>query len=589
MFRNIARNECRKRLRTGFGVGLGWLGCAALLATLAMNAAAGAQAQSGKAVAAGPPRVVNLRTLPTLRAGATGLGAQTQLPFNGMSPSEYIARKSAIANSGAALAGTPAPGAAAPPTNQSVISIAGNNEAECGNQNPADTAIAIGDGQNPIVQLNEQCLSVWSTSGTRLYGPVSLASFAGLSPAPAAIGLPRALYDWYNHRFIIAFRDSDLQQSSHYDIVISETDDPTGSWFHYRIPTPTQSGVLNQFIRLGQDRQGVYVASNLFPVGGGDNFISEEWLFLPKSQLYAGTSVEFWALVPPQVNGLTTDSTQPANVWSPYDNPRAEFMLTSYNINSGGGSCTNSCNGLIVWAVSNPFGFINGGPTPEITHTAIATANNYSLPPSAAQPQKSPDLIDTGDTRISGEVTYGSGFLYGALTTAAAQSGAAGIIDYKINPALNGNDANCTGNYANSCPQISGARIENESLLNPFPGTSFFYPAPQPDLEGNVTTVFSVCGPDVYLSFGYASQRVTQPPDSFYDQGVFFGQEAKTVFTGFYWGSYTAVSPAGVLFKPGIGQVPATPGFGYSAPYLASATTWSTRIGYVEYTAPNQP
>ena len=90
-----------------------------------------------------------------------------------------------------------------------------------------------------------------------------------------------------NHRFILAFGDSDLTNNAYYDIAVSPTDDPTGNWFVYRFLTPSRGNALNDFIRLGQDRQGVYVASNLFNLNGGviSSYLFEEWLFLPKSPL----------------------------------------------------------------------------------------------------------------------------------------------------------------------------------------------------------------------------------------------------------------------------------------------------------------
>ncbi|MBV8888947.1 MAG: hypothetical protein JO305_04695 [Alphaproteobacteria bacterium] len=576
----------KKRTASKFG---GRKIIAAAIAAVAMIAAsagpAPAQSRQGGAFMSGAPRVVTLSALPTnARPGAIIAGAQTPVgPYNNMSASEYIARKTPRAGSGNSQAANPM-------TPDPSVTFFGNAETTCGNQNPADTALAVGDGQNPSVEVNEQCLSVFSSSGTLLYGPVSLYTFAGI-PTANAVNYPRALYDWYNHRFVIAFRDSDLKSNSYYDVAVSETDDPTKTWYLYRFHTVPHS-VINQFVRLGQDRQGVYLASNLFLLENGccGSFLSEEWVFLPKSELYAGQSSHMWMQSPPVVNGVLTDSTQPANVWSPYDNPRAEFMVTSYNINSGGGSCASGCNGLIVWAVSNPFGFINGGPNPEVSEVTIATANNYQLPPSAEEPNyRTNYMIDTGDTRISGGVVYGSRSLYAALTTADPQGApTSDIVIYRIDPALNPNDNNnCTGSYTDFCPQIIHAELTNESVFNN--GQSVFYPAPQPDLEGNVVTVFSTSGSVLSPTVGYVGQRATQMPGTFNDVGYNYPDGNERAFENFYWGGYNAVAPVGVLYKPGIGSVPATPGVAVAGQYVSSPTTWGTVIMYTLYTAANQP
>ena len=65
---------------------------------------------------------------------------------------------------------------------------------------PSDQALAVGDGNEPILQVNQDCLSVWSPAGMRLLGPKTLQSFAGLS-ASTYVFDPRALYDWFNSSF----------------------------------------------------------------------------------------------------------------------------------------------------------------------------------------------------------------------------------------------------------------------------------------------------------------------------------------------------------------------------------------------------
>jgi hypothetical protein len=90
---------------------------------------------------------------------------------------------------------------------------------------------------------------------------------------------------------------------------------------------------------------------------------------------------------------------------SPFDNPRAEFMVNSFNINFGGGQCFFGCTGEVVWAVSNQFGFLSGGPAPEFTGQVLGTNLKYFESLGAHQPGAN-FSIDAGDTRISGMVNY---------------------------------------------------------------------------------------------------------------------------------------------------------------------------------------
>jgi len=173
-------------------------------------------------------------------------------------------------------------------------------------------------------------------------------------------------------------------------------------------------------------------------------------------------------------NGVVTNSSQPVNVWSPYDNPRAEFFVASQGINTNN-YCATACNGLTVYAVSNPFGFVSSGPNPEVSSFNIATANNYTVPPDAVQAGSS-SLVWTDFTRITGEATYSSGSIFAALPTDNGASGVASIF-YRLRPTLNANDnTNCTGSWANYCPQINGLSMQDETLLNYGTTTAAFFP-----------------------------------------------------------------------------------------------------------------
>ncbi len=521
-------------------------------------------------------------------------------PLTGTSASEYAARK-AIAANRAGPSGTPrtpalpsamgTQGGVKPLTNAPKLAFAGNAQADCVGstppKTPSDQAIAIGDGASPIVQINNDCLSVWSPSGSRSLGPKTLQAFAGL-PASEAVYDPRVLYDWYNHRFILAFGDSDLIGTSYYNIAVSETDDPTGSWYVYRFQSPTQGNTYNDFIRLGQDRQGVYVASNLFNLSGGvvGSYLFEEWVFLPKSLLYAGAlGSSYWYQHGMQAGGQYTDSTQPANIWSPYDNPRAEFLVGSFNINYGGGNCVNGCGGLVVWGVANPFGWINGGPTPEVSGYCCGGTSTYYLPPNASQPG-APNSIETLDTRITGQVSYKSGVVHAALTTGDASW--SDLLIYRMFVGLGNEDSRCAGQYQYLCPQINSVTFFDEARAN-YGGNFAFYPTPQPDLEGNVVTVFNFAGANCaicYLGVAYGMSRATAPGGGWADYGLLLAPgDGPYKFS--YWGRYSAAAPSGVGYANN-GAV-GVPGVGFAGAYVASGGNWATQIGYVAYTAANQP
>ncbi len=553
--------------------------------------------------AAGPElvmaREVTLGVLPNATAADVAARPRVRIgPLTGSSASVYAARKATAAASKAPAPIDEKPSAVlvrppvvkspgdAPASTAPQFSFIGNTEGECSNAAPSDQALAVGDGNEPILQVNQDCLSVWSPAGVRLLGPKTLQSFAGLS-ASTYVFDPRALYDWFNHRFILAFGDSDLTNNSYYDIAVSQSDDPTGAWNVYRFRTPSQNQVYNDFVRIGQDRQGIYLASNLFPMQGSccGPYMWEEWVLLPKSLLYAGRPLNYWYIYGMQVSGQYTDSTQPANVWSPYDNPRAEFFVASYNMNYGGGNCVTGCGGLMVFGLSNQFGWLNGNLYPPDLSFANSGSFTYYLPPQASQPG-SPHSIDTLDTRITGEVTYNAGYLYAALTT--GDNSWSDIHSYKVAPFLGNEDPNCNGATAGDCARMTGALLVDAKYLTSS-GNFYYYPTSQPDLEGNVIVAYNFSGPSCatcYPSVGYVSERVTQPYNTFFDSGILLGT-GKARYSESSWGRYTAIAPAKVDYAQGGGVN--TPGVWVAGSFAKTDGSWGTQIGFTGFTALNQP
>ena len=206
------------------------------------------------------------------------------------------------------------------------------------------------------------------------------------------------------------------------------------------------------------------------------------------------------------------------------------------------------------------------------------------MPPNAVQ-NGSSALIDTGFTNITGGATYSAGYIFAALSTGNGTNGVASYL-YRLNPILNVNDnTNCPS--SNVCPQITGVSNLDETIFNFGTTYSAFYPVQQPDLEGNVFTVFSYSHASIYPSVAYVAQRVTQGP-SLTDYGYFLAY-GSAPYTAGYWGNYNAVAPAGVGYAGGSSGKVASPGILFSGMYAATGTAWGTAIGYGLYTSPIQP
>ncbi len=493
----------------------------------------------GEAPGVSPSRVV-LAALPQVRA-AEAATPQAAPPLGiGVSEAEFAARKMAanlqseLSRSGS----TAAPRAAGshavevpPATGFRALGYG------CAATHfvPPDQGLAV--NQSWVFEMVNACVAVYDKAGNLQAGfPKTLDAFFGLGASSFTYD-PRAIYDWANNRFIAIATMSGSTIRPRILVAVSQTSNPLGGWNIYRFvgPAGTDVGELSDFPQLGQDRSAVYVSFNRF--SAGLSFVDARLMIIPKSKLYAGLSTGYFWFYNFNVGGVTFDTIQPANEFSPSDHPRAEFLLNSYNIRFGGGQCSTSvCNGLIVWAVSNPL-----AAQPEATGIIIGTENNYSLPPDASQPGCTACII-TNDVRISGGVTYHAGSLFASLNTASESAAGAHVLWFELQPVLNDNGSSC--GTSNLCPDIVGARMLNEDCYECGSDGDWYYATLQPDLENNVTMVFHYSDSSDAPSIVYTSRRAAYTANLMHDAGQYLvAPMASYALSPRRWGDYTATAP----------------------------------------------
>jgi hypothetical protein len=547
------------------------VGFTPLTATAQAQTAAPQASSEQSTGTAAAPFVRRLDTTPQM----TGAERHPQplAPLKGVDPATFDLRKARAAQSPAD------PKVASPPpvrpqsleTPGASLVFTSTGEVACGFVAPADQAIAVGDTSVGVLQAINVCVDVYNKSGNLQAGyPKSFTSFVGL-PAGTPTTDPRAIYDWINHRYIVTFIqfDRNFASASSYWIAVSTGDNPAGGYCLYNLPVQSvaaSGGVfpLPDFPRLGQDRQAIYLASNIF----NPNFKWEEILVLPKTALYACTGFSFSFFFNLAVGGVVTDTTQPANVFSAGDDPRSEYLVTSKNI-----FFSDPKNGLIVWAIHSPLS------SPTLNGVSVATTNNYSLPPNAGQPGGTND-IDTGDTRISGMAMYNAGSIYASIN--AANGSHSEAILYQIQPFVTAGGANDG--------QIASAKILNE-IVHGSSAFDVYYATQQPDPEGNVTYVWNFSSSTSFPSLIYSSRRAAQTVGTEPDGGFFAVGGAGFYNQGFgsppfRWGDYTAVAPGGLASAGGTG---ANPVMFFAGMFARSDGTWGTAIGKNGYTAITQP
>lgn len=576
-----------------------------------------AQESTRRAMAASQsaPDSVVLADLPqvTERRAAT-LPAVWHSPLHGISIQQYAALKAQAAtvrlpaSKGAAAAlpltvaspfPTPAPGPAA-----TSIAAFGGLGIGCGREIPPDMALAA--GPTFVLQVINGCVTVTDKSGSVQAGfPKSLSSFMGVGSGAILPPFdPRAIFDWVNRRYIVSTAHVNAAGVPFIDVAVSQSVNPLGGWFVYRInltagPSPILStGQIADFPTLGQDRRMIYAGFNAFTLP--ETFNGAFMLLLNKSAMYAGASFNFFFMTPgffTLASNEVMDSLQPANVMDSTDDPRAEFVIASHNISATGGfGCAAGCSDVAVFAISNPaFTSDPAAPGPEVSQVLVNTSDTYTLPPPAQQPAcaSGPCLIDTGDTRVSGEVIYASGSLYAALDTngTGAGAGASHFLWLQIRPVLNDNDDTLCSGLPNRCPQIIDASRLNEVCWACTSGQgdgtgATFYPEVQPDPEGDVLVVFNYSDDATFPSAAYATNRATEAPGTMHDSGFFLQKGLATYElldnSGFNrWGDYTAAS------------LDLTPGtrasFWFAAESSKAANAYRTAIGHNEFSKLVQP
>ncbi len=419
---------------------------------------------------------------------------------------------------------------------------------------PPDCAMAA--GQNHVMVAINSMFAIYTKTGT-LVSQASYASFfssvcSGCSPFD-----PRVVYDSLAARWILLCvnGNSSTTNVSNYLIAVSQTSDPTGSWWLYSI-----NGVLNypgtgentwaDFPQLGFDGiasasgGAVYVTSNQFTFGASPSFRTAALNILPKSSLYAGTALNYWRAS----DRLNSDGT-PAFTLSPaltYGNPGGEFLINTRNVG----------NFVSLWKVIPTY------PPTAVNWTlqSTNTIGTYTIPPDATQPGGCA-LMATNDSRISSNAVWRNNKIYAAFTEGRDWGGGGGTVSairvVRINTSTN-------------------ATEQNETFGTD--GFHYFFPAIATDGADNEVVTFARANSSEFGSI-YFTGRLTS--DSAMQASTLLKSGALCI-TGNRWGDYfsAAIDPADNS-KVWIYGVWAKDVSGVSLPW-----DWGTWIGQVQFATP---
>jgi len=591
----------------------------ALPGAVAAHSGTGPGGTQGGRMGQGPAaRTVMMSDIPQ-KTHATNLpeGEHADRPLSGLTDAQYDALKRRVAQREAAgeIGDKPSPRAAkmGPPMKGGMIPLGATGgpksvgasygwfaQSENG-LDPPDMSVAV--SENYVVQMVNSDLAVYDKFGHLQAGfPKDVATFMG-QPGVFMFD-PRSFYDWANRRFFILMdtysnccNPNGAVNVSGLVWAVSQTPDPTGSWYIYPTFTgaPLGSGVCGDFPTLGHDttkwgtyatKGGIYIGVNLWtavPDCKGNSFSSNVVFLIPKDALYVGAGFGYWEFNGFNVNGTNIDTLQPDNVTDRADKPSSIFLLNSYNYNWGGGICSGGCNDLDLWAISgpttangavpaapnNPFMFLQGGNGPIVTLKGVATApHSYSLPPYASAPNckaASSPCVDTDYTFISGQVKYHAGELFGSLNTGVATSPAvAGPLWFDVHPETDNNgQLTAAQNHLEDC-FVCGGWPSNGSA---------YYASLQPDQENNLVMVFAYSTDGDYPGAVYTSRRATYADNAMDGVGIFL-ESGQAAVSG-RWGDYSATSPD--FTNPTRGLL------WFSIVYAPTSGSWGTVVGAAQY------
>lgn len=434
---------------------------------------------------------------------------------------------------------------------------------------PPDQGLAVGNGF--VIETINTAIRVRKTDGSILMPAVGLNAFFNLEPEiNRSTGIygpftsdPRAYYDTGTQRWFVTMLEIDQDPKTGASlghsavlIAVSQSADPTGNWYLYKLDTTNSGDSVNHpgcpcfgdQPLIGADQYGFYVTTNEFPIFA-TGFNGAQVYAISKSKLESGGVVSVVSfnnipLAESQAYSLQPAVTAAGGAHASGQNG-TEYFLSALDFN---GTLDNR---IAVWALTNTASLDWATPALSL-QSAVLDSQVYGTPPSAQQePGPLPladaiqagafgkasaqilPLVDANDDRMQ-QVTWADGKLWSSLNTVVkpangvVKSGAAYFI---VAPRWNGT--------------ALGGNIVNQGYLS-VSYNSLLYPSIGVNAAGKGVICFSVIGDSVFPSAAYA------PIDAVNGAGpirfVAYGAAPDDGFTGYdffgsrvgRWGDYSA-------------------------------------------------
>lgn len=548
---------------------IGAFSASVVLAHSVNTSAVQANSSTMSAIPASAP-LVSMHTVDMSRVPAASPasvhGIVKEQPITGVSPAIYAQRKAAAAHNPAAPVNvhpsTNSPSIPSSPTLLTSFNGQEDSASTCpywgGCEHP-DMALATSSSW--VFQGVNEAYAVYDTHGNLQSGwPKNYVPFFGVpavgscdSNGPYMVD-PRAFYDPVDQRFWAvtlqdegAFGYNNCPFASLFWIAVSQTNNPNGKWNVYSFDMARGTSFAADYTEAGFNQKAVFFTSNMLNKTSA-NFIYAEAFAASKAGMEAGQSVTAKGFTDLKAGGTVVDSVQPVEKMQ---ESGSEFLVSSFNINSGGGSCVSGCSGIAVWAFANPT------TTPQLTEVTVPTST-YTMPPKADEPGHSA-FIETFDTRIGGSPVYQSGLLSFSFETGVnnGHQVVPGIFWGQIKPTL-------------SNGKITGATLTQSGLFNYSGDQDASYSALGSDANGHLLMAFVTMSSSINPTIMYATHTSANAPGTL-STPVKLIQSSSPKVQSFY-GDYSNTSFDGST----------TNDVWFAAEYV-STSDWNTYIGEVHF------
>ena len=248
---------------------------------------------------------------------------------------------------------------------------------------PPDTMGAVGPA-HVMTTLNTQT-RIQSRSGAVISTVLTNAFWASVLPSGSTGTFdPRLLYDPYASRWIYAIACDGDNGNASVCIGVSQTSDPTGTWYLFRVDTDSSNTLLADYPMLGFNKDWIVVSVNMYSLSTGSFRHGQIYAF-NKANLYAnsnaGMVVYASTSVPSGMHPATT-----------YDNTTSMLFFVR-NYSSAGGTIRKSA------LIGSP----PAAPTLSIdTAVATSTLGGWTIPGDNFLPQLGTSVrVDAGgDARM---------------------------------------------------------------------------------------------------------------------------------------------------------------------------------------------